>query len=113
MTAVDLELFPIETPEYDAEATLAEKYATWAAANPHVIDAMETLARQWFAAGNSRVSMRQLWERLRWESGIQTSDGPYRLNNNWPPFIARELVRRHPVWAESIQFRTSVADEVA
>lgn len=110
---LQLDLSPLSQPDYTPEATLAERYVEWAAVNQHVIDAVEALAIQWFAAGNNRVSMRQLWERLRWESGVRSTTGPWKLNNDWPPFIARELVRRHPSWAEAINMRQSAADEVA
>lgn len=108
----DYALFELAVPDYDEGLSLAERYAVWADANGHVIDAMESLAREWLDAGNRRLSMRALWERLRWESGIRSTTGPFKLNNDWPPFIARTLIARNPSWAEAISTRRAVADEV-
>ncbi len=111
MTATQLEL-PIAdlvTPDYAPEATLAERFAEFHAANSHVADALEQLAEQWLARHN-RVGMKALWERLRWESGIRTDGKPYALNNNWPAFYSRLLIARRPEWADRIQTRTACAD---
>lgn len=110
MTATQLELFPLTEPEYDAEMTLADRFAAFHASNPHVADALEQLAEQWLAAGNRKVGMKALVERLRWESGIRTEGSAYRLNNSWPAFYARLLIERRPEWADCIETRRAVAD---
>lgn len=105
-----LDLQPLTTPEYDAELSLAERFAIFHQKNPHVADALEFLARQWLAAGNHKIGMKALFERLRWESGIQTSADVYRLNNSYVAFYARLLIERHPIWREYIDTRASLAD---
>jgi len=110
MTATQLELFPLVEPTYAPEATLAERFAAFHAANPHVADALEHLAEQWLAAGHSRVGMKALVERLRWESGIRTAGDAYVLNNSYTAFYARLLIERRPEWADAIQTRRAMAD---
>lgn len=111
MTAqLALDLSPLTEPDYTPEATLAERFAAFHRANPHVADALEHLAEQWLAAGHSRVGMKALVERLRWESGIRTVGGAYRINNSHVSFYARLLVERRPEWADAIEMRRAQAD---
>jgi hypothetical protein len=112
MTAAQLEL-PIAdlvVPEYEATASLAERFAAFHAANPHVADALERLAEQWLAAGNRKVGMKSLAERLRWEAGIRTTGSAWRINNSHVAFYARLLIERRPEWADCIETRRALAD---
>lgn len=110
MTQLALNLTDLIVPDYAPEATLPERFAAFHAANPHVADALEQLAGQWFAAGHNRVGVKSLYERLRWEAGIQTTASDWRLNNSWTAFYARLLIERRPEWADRIQTRTAAAD---
>lgn len=111
MTAqqLELDLRELVVPEYEPEATLADRFAAFHSANPPVADALEILAAEWLAF-HDRVGMKALIERLRWESGIRTEGSAYRLNNSWTAFYARLLIQRHPEWATAIQTRTACAD---
>lgn len=110
MTQLVLDLRDLVTPDYEPEATLAEKFAAFHEANPHVAEALEALTKQWFAAGHRRASMDAVMHRLRWESGLQTRGDVYRLNNSWAAFYSRLILDRHPEWAGRIQTRRSAAD---
>lgn len=99
------DLAPLVTPDYEPELTLAERFAAFHAANPHVADALEALAAQWLAAGNRRLGAKALVERLRWESGLRTQGEAYRINNSHVSFYARLLIERHPEWADAIETR--------
>jgi hypothetical protein len=110
VTATQLELFDLIEPTYQPEMTLADRFAAFHASNPHVADALETLAEQWLAR-HERVGMKALVERLRWESGIRTEGSVWKLNNSWPAFYSRLLLERRPEWAGRIQTRRAQADE--
>ena len=105
-----LDLSPLTEPDYSPEATLAERFAEFHRSNPHVADALERLAEQWLAAGNRKVGMKALVERLRWESGIRTAGGSYLINNSHVAFYARLLIARRPEWADCIETRRALAD---
>jgi len=105
-----LDLSPLTEPDYSPTATLAERFAEFHRCNPHVADALESLAEQWFAAGHGRASMDAMMHRLRWESGIQTRGDVYRLNNSWTAFYSRLLLDRRPEWTGRIATRRSLAD---
>ena len=108
--APQLELFPIVEPTYDEEMSLRDRFDAFNAQNPHVADALEILAAQWLAAGNRKVGMKALVERLRWESGIRTQGDGYVLNNSYTAFYARLLIARRPEWADAISTRRAMAD---
>ena len=104
-----LDLSPLTVPDYAPTLSLPERFAAFHAANPHVADALEALARQWLAA-RPKVSVKALVERLRWESGITTTGDEYRINNSYAAFYARELLRRHPEWDGRIPTREQRAE---
>lgn len=108
-----LDLAPITEPTYEPDLSLAERFAIFHSTNPHVADALEALAAQWLAAGNRKVGAKALVERLRWESGIRTVGGGYRINNSHVSFYARLLIERHPSWADAIDTRRAPAVEAA
>lgn len=103
-TQLALPLAPLVTPEYAEHLTIAERFAAFHAANPHVADALELLAAQWLAF-HKRVGVKALAERLRWESGIQTSGDAYRINNSFTSLYARLLIERRPDWKDAIRTR--------
>ena len=103
---VPLDLAPLVEPTFEREATIEERFEAFHAANPQVAAALEHYAAQWLAAGHRKVGVKALVERLRWESGIQSSgEGGYRLNNVLTSRYARLLIQRHPEWSDAIETR--------
>ena len=100
-----LPLAPLVVPDYEPELTIAERFDAFHAANPHVADALELLARQWLDAGHKRVGIKALIERLRWEYGIRTEGDSFRLNNTLTSHYARLLIERRPEWADALVIR--------
>lgn len=98
------DLLPISEPEYAAELTIAQRFEAFHQANPHVAKALEALAAQWLKR-HDRASMKALFERLRWESGLQTHGEAYRLNNDFTAHYARLLIERRPQWRDAFQLR--------
>jgi hypothetical protein len=94
-------LLVLETPG----ATIQERFESFAAANPWVLTALERLTAQWLASGHSRVGMKMLTERLRWEFGIRTRGDAFRLNNSYTSRYARVIIARHPEWADAFETR--------
>ena len=104
-TQLALDLPPLVAPLVPKHATIGERFAAFHEANPHVADALETLARQWFAR-RQKVGMKALVEQLRWQSGIQTEGDEYRINNDFTAMYSRLLITRNPEWADRIETRT-------
>ncbi len=101
------DIAPLVAPDYEPELTLADRYAAFRDANPHVLDAFEAVAAQWLA-GHQRVGMKAVAERIRWETGIRTGDA-WKVNNSFVAFIARDLLERRPEWRSRIETRTQRA----
>ena len=105
-TLTDPTLFDLEliAPDYEPELTLAERYAAFKAANPHVLDAFEHVAAEWLAAGHARVGMKAVAERIRWETGVRMG-AAWKVNNSFVSLIARDLIDRRPEWSDAIETR--------
>ena len=100
--ALDL---PLNVPDYEPELSLAERYERWISVNAHVLDVFEAYVSEWLAAGHKRVGCKAVAERIRWEAGIRTNGEPWRINNSFVSFIADDLIRRRPEWADCIETR--------
>lgn len=107
-----LNLTPLVEPIYETGMTLEERFEAFHAANPHVADALESLAAQWLSR-HRKVGVKSLGETLRWASGIQTDGDPYRINNSYLSRYARLLIERHPEWADSIETRSLATERAA
>lgn len=91
---------------FDQQAKLRAKTAAWIAANPQAFKLFETFALQ-MAARQRRFGMKALAERVRWQvmaTWDKDAEG-FKLNNNLPAYLGRELVARHPELAAFIEFR--------
>lgn len=77
-------------------------------AHPEVYDGLARLARRVVDAGGARhLSVRMLWETLRYETALGAGAGeePYRLNNNHVPHYARLLMEREPLLGDLVEVR--------
>ena len=91
---------------FEQQSRLRQQAAEWIEANPRAFALFERFALGLAAQGRS-FGMKQLAERVRWEvlaTWDKDADG-YRLNNNLPAYIGRELVTRHPELEPFIEFR--------
>lgn len=80
-------------------------FATFHAANPHVLKALTRLADEARLQGRKRIGMKALVERARWDLGLRTDGKPYRLNNNLTSRYARLIASTRPELAPLFQFR--------
>lgn len=93
-----LPLDSIVPPATTPNMTIDERFNAFHQANPHIYQALATLARQFLATGHRRLGIKMLWERLRWEMAIHadTDDGAYHLNNIYTSRYARLLSEQEP-----------------
>lgn len=99
-----LPLVPLVTPSHEPHATIQEQYEAWIAANSWVLPLVESLVSSWLARGHKRVGIKQVWEVVRWQYGATTGDA-FKANNNFTSRVARDLIAKHPEWADAIQTR--------
>jgi hypothetical protein len=91
-------------PRVDREASLQERFETFHAANPHVLENMRALAIGKLRAGVTRIGAKALWEQLREYLRINKF-GNYKLDNSLTALYARKLVEIEPVLAPVIELR--------
>jgi hypothetical protein len=65
-------------------------------ANPEVYAELRDLARQAVARGRKCASIKMLFEVVRWERYLRTTDPDFKLNNNFHSRYARLLMAREP-----------------
>ena len=112
-TQLALDLPALVVPEYEPEMTLVERYVAWSEVNGHVIAEFERRTAQLVAAGRRRVGMKMVAEAIRFDMSVRSDGEPWAVNNSYVALIARDLIERHPEWADFIETRRSCADEVS
>jgi len=78
--------------------TIEEKFQDFDREHPEVYRALVRLAREWVSVGGSKLGIKTLFERLRWEwhvQGLRDEDG-YKLNNNYTSLYARKIMALEP-----------------
>jgi hypothetical protein len=99
------------SPGATEEPTTYDRFVAYLDRNPELLDALVRLARQWVDRfGRRRLGVRLLVERARWEMAFTSGDPDFRINNNYCPFLAREIVRRAPDLEGVFTTRASMAD---
>ena len=76
---------------------IKEDFETYHAEHPEVYEHLVALAREWqqrtFA---KKIGIATLYERLRWEYGIQGKDQHgFKLNNNYRAYYARLIMEEN------------------
>jgi len=98
-TATDSPQLPllgaIESPTISA-TTIDERFRLFHAANPHVYEALRTLAFRVKAKGHDVYGIGGLFEVLRWEYAMQTSTDPFKLSNDFRALYSRLLMEQEP-----------------
>ena len=89
----------------DDNSSHARKAREWMDEHPEAMRLFERLALQ-SASTRGKFGINFLAERIRWEFRIERRDAQFKINNNHRPYIARELVRRHPNLGQFIEMRT-------
>lgn len=66
--------------------------------NPHIYKKLVSYARYVRKKGISRIGMRLLFERVRWDYTIETNrkNEKFKINNNYAPYYARMIMENNP-----------------
>ena|ERR1700722_12231377 len=102
----------IDADAPDRELTLKERWAIFHAANPQVYAELVKRTEVLRARGRTRFGIAMLFETLRWDYYMTTSDptSEFKLNNSYRSFYARLLMDEHPEWGPIFELRASVDD---
>jgi hypothetical protein len=87
--------------------TLEQQFEAFHAENPHVYEMLRRLSLDAARLGR-RIGIGMLFEVLRWQSAMTTTDeaSEFKLNNNYRAFYARLLMEREPELQEYFETRT-------
>lgn len=79
------------------KVTLDAQFEEFHKNNPEVYEELVRLARQMKARGHKRIGIKMLWEVLRWERAMKTTDQTeWKLNNNYTSRYARLIMEKEP-----------------
>ena len=92
--------------------TIAERYAAFTKRNPWVYQTFLRMARELKAKGIEHYGIAALWEVLRYDWTMRTSDpnSQLKLCNDYRAFYAREIMLRNPDLDGFFTTRKSQAD---
>jgi len=101
MNAIQAYLFPpipAPTPVSPRGLTIEEQFREFHRRNPHVYHRLRELAFQMKGRGHRRIGMKMLFEVLRWQHAMSTSDpaSEFKLNNSYTAYYARLLMQQEP-----------------
>lgn len=99
-----------DVPEFVSGPTggsIQERFETFHRLNPWVFDALEKLASQYAAKGRKRIGIRMIWEVVRWNYNLQTSDpnSEFKISDHYHSRYVRLLIEKHPEWADLFELR--------
>src|SRR6185312_11756968 len=72
--------------------TLEQRFEAFHESNGHVYRMLREMAIELKRAGHDHWGMRNLWERLRFDLAVRTTESNPRLNNIYAPCFARKLM---------------------
>lgn len=75
---------------YNGDAS-AEKWVEFHYANPQVYYELRSLALKLVAKGHTTGAIGMLFEVVRWNRALRTTDEDFKLNNNYRAYYARLL----------------------
>ncbi len=75
---------------------LESQFLNFHARNPKVYELFQLFATQAILAGRKVLSAGLIFERIRWETMVITTDPDFKLNNNHRAYYARLWMDDHP-----------------
>ena len=85
----------------------AQKFEKFDRENPEVFSLYCRFALQALKQGAKRLSGRLIYERIRWETTVVTTDRDYKLNDHHLPHYNRKFVSAYPHFADYFEFRST------
>lgn len=82
----------------NGQMTIEQKFKEYHQANPHVYERLRAMALQARARGREKIGIGMLYEVLRWEHAMATTDpsSEFKLDNNYKPYYARLIMQSDP-----------------
>lgn len=74
--------------------------------NPHVYRQLVKMTRDLKAQGHKKIGMQMLFEVIRWRSMMKTTDGDFKMNNNYAGRYARKVMSENSDLDGMFELRT-------
>lgn len=78
------------------QTLLDAQFDKFHADNPRVFDELVKLTEQAYTKGRTKIGIGMLFEVLRWNRMIHTTDPEFKMNNNYRSRYARLIMEMHP-----------------
>ena len=93
--------------DFNSPLTYSRKFDEFHRANSQVFENLERLASRLIERGQKQIGIGYLFEVLRYELFLQSSDpnSDFKLNNNYRSRYSRLLLAKNPNWRGIIQIR--------
>ncbi len=89
---------------------LETKFVEFDTANPKAYRMFDRFAWQAVRAGRTVLSAKAIFERMRWQTFLETTDEDYKLNNNYHAYYARLWMLRNPTSGARFRTRTTAGE---
>ena len=90
---------------FSTQTRLDREFFDFHAHNPGVYRELVKLARQAVTRGRTRVGMKMIYEVVRWNRFLETTDPDWKLNNNYHSRYARLIMEQEPDLAGIFELR--------
>lgn len=80
----------------DEDSFAARRFREFHLDNPEVYEELMVLVRQAITRGRKKIGIKMLWEVVRWNRFLRTTDEKYKLNNNYHSRYARLIMDNEP-----------------
>jgi hypothetical protein len=87
------------------DPTIDAQFIEFHRTNPHVYLTLVRFAREARCAGQARIGIKALWERMRWELFVTKRDDDFKLNNNFTSRYARLIAQNESDLASLFEIR--------
>lgn len=78
------------------DSTLQARFREFHYKNPQVCTSLIRLARELKGKGHRKIGIGMLFEVIRWQTMLQTTGDPYKLNNSYRSRYARMIMDSTP-----------------
>lgn len=86
----------VDKGEAGDESPAEQRFREFHRDNPDVYQELMTLVRQAVGRGRKKIGIKMLWEVVRWNRFLLTTDEKYKLNNNHHSRYARLIMEQEP-----------------
>lgn len=86
---------------------IKEAFDVFHAENPHIYYLMVMFAKQLLNAGQKKLSISLITERVRWETKVSViTSEPFKINNNFRALYSRMIEKEYPEFKGMFVTRT-------